>query len=92
MTQSLIAVGSRRSKWQGEWRDLLEKQGYEVSTESVGSALKFVKLATGEADLYPRLGPTCEWDTAAPQAILDATGGAIRQWNGQPLVYGKRMC
>jgi 3'(2'), 5'-bisphosphate nucleotidase len=90
MAQPLIAVGSRRSKWQGEWREKLEAQGYEVSTQAVGSALKFARLACGEADLYPRLGPTCEWDTAAPQAILDATGGAIRQWDGKPLEYGKK--
>ena len=89
LSQALIAVGSRRSKWQGNWRDKLQQQGFEVTNQSVGSALKFVKLATGEADLYPRLGPTCEWDTAAPQAILDATGGEIRQWNGAPLEYGK---
>lgn len=55
----------------------------------MGSALKFAYLAEGNADIYPRLGPTSEWDTAAPQAILEATGGAIVQWNGEPLQYGK---
>lgn len=89
MTQSLVALGSRRSKWQGQWREQLTQAGYEVSTRSVGSALKFARLAEGNADLYPRLGLTSEWDTAAPQAILDATGGAIVQWNGLPLEYGK---
>lgn len=90
MTQQLVALGSRRSRWQGAWRDRLTNAGYQFETRSVGSALKFAQLATGDADLYPRLGPTSEWDTAAPQAILDVTGGAIRQWNGEPLVYGKK--
>lgn len=90
VSRSLVALGSRRSRWQGEWREQLTQAGYDVSTRSVGSALKFARLAEGSADLYPRLGPTSEWDTAAPQAILAATGGAIRQWNGQPLEYGKK--
>ncbi len=87
---ALVALGSRRSRWKGEWRERLQSAGYSVTTQSVGSALKFARLAEGQADLYPRLGPTCEWDTAAPQAILQVTGGAIRQWNGVPLEYGKR--
>lgn len=88
--QQLIALGSRRSKWQGPWREQLETAGYEVTTRSVGSALKFAYIAEGKADLYPRLGLTSEWDTAAPQAILQAIGGTIVQWNGEPIEYGKR--
>ena len=90
LTSSVIALGSRRSRWQGEWRDRLAQAGFEFETRSVGSALKFAHLAQGLGDLYPRLGPTSEWDTAAPQAILQATGGAIVQWDGRPLVYGKK--
>lgn len=86
---SLLALGSRRSSWKGAWRQVLEQAGYSISTQSVGSALKFARLAEGKADLYPRLGPTSEWDTAAPQAILEQTGGGIFQWNGEPLEYGK---
>ena len=56
---------------------------------SVGSSLKFCMLACGEADLYPRLGPTMEWDTAAGQAVLVAAGGAVFAADGQPLRYGK---
>jgi 3'(2'), 5'-bisphosphate nucleotidase len=82
-------LGSRRSAWQGRWRDRLETADYLVETESVGSALKFMLLANGTGHCYPRLGPTSEWDTAAPQAILTAAGGRIVQWDGSPLLYGK---
>lgn len=85
----LLALGSRRNQWQGQWRQRLEQAGYTVETRAVGSALKFMHLAEGKAQLYPRLGPTSEWDTAAPQAILEAAGGQLVQWNGEPLRYGK---
>lgn len=54
-----------------------------------GSALKFGLLAEGEADLYPRFGPTMEWDTAAGHAVLEAAGGRIETLSGAPLLYGK---
>ena len=54
-----------------------------------GSALKFCLLAAGEADLYPRFGPTAEWDTAAGQAVLEAAGGTVTALDGAPLRYGK---
>jgi 3'(2'), 5'-bisphosphate nucleotidase len=47
-------------------------------------------LARGDADVYPRFGPTSEWDTAAGQAILEAAGGCAVTLEGQPLRYGKR--
>lgn len=55
---------------------------------SVGSSLKFCLVAEGQADLYPRLGPTMEWDTAAGHAILLAAGGTVRRGDGTPFVYG----
>lgn len=58
-------------------------------TINFGSALKFCRLAEGVADLYPRFGRTMEWDTAAPQAVLEAAGGAVRTVEGTPLGYGK---
>jgi 3'(2'), 5'-bisphosphate nucleotidase len=57
---------------------------------SIGSSLKFCLLARGEADLYPRFGPTMQWDTAAGDAILRAAGGMTRDMDGVPLVYGAR--
>ena len=64
---------------------------YEVADlVSAGSSLKFCLVATGEADFYPRLGPTMEWDTAAGHAVLAAAGGrVIRKDTHEPLAYGK---
>ncbi len=56
---------------------------------NIGSALKFLRLAEGVGDFYPRLGRTMEWDTAAPQAILEAAGGAVLTADSSPLRYGK---
>ena len=55
----------------------------------VGSSLKFCLIAAGEADLYPRLGTTMEWDTAAGHAVLAAAGGRVTGLDGQELRYGK---
>ncbi len=59
------------------------------STVSMGSALKFCLVAEGTADLYPRLGPTMEWDTAAAQCIVEEAGGRVVDTAGRPLVYNK---
>jgi 3'(2'), 5'-bisphosphate nucleotidase len=56
----------------------------------LGSSLKFAVVADGGADIYPRLGPTFEWDTAAGHALLNAAGGAVLTMEGEPLLYGKR--
>jgi 3'(2'), 5'-bisphosphate nucleotidase len=56
---------------------------------NIGSALKFCRLAEGVADFYPRLGRTMEWDTAAPQALLEAAGGRVVTLDERPLGYGK---
>lgn len=56
---------------------------------SIGSSLKFCLVAQGLADVYPRLGPTMEWDTAAGDAILRAAGGRVVDRQGQPLLYAK---
>jgi 3'(2'), 5'-bisphosphate nucleotidase len=53
-----------------------------------GSSLKMGLIAEGKADLYPRLGPTSEWDTAAAQAILEAAGGSLTCMDGAPMTYG----
>ena len=54
-----------------------------------GSSLKFCRLAEGAADIYPRLGRTMEWDTAAGHAVLACAGGSVVRLDGSPLQYGK---
>ena len=61
----------------------------DVSLVQAGSSLKFCRVAEGAADIYPRLAPTCEWDTAAAQAVLEGAGGSVVDLHGQPLLYGK---
>ncbi len=56
--------------------------------QSIGSSLKFCRLAEGVADIYPRLSPTCEWDIAAGHALILAAGGAMTTPQATPLVYG----
>ena len=58
-------------------------------TRNAGSSLKFCLIARGDADLYPRFGPTMEWDTAAGQAVLAAAGGEVTMLDGSPFLYGK---
>jgi 3'(2'), 5'-bisphosphate nucleotidase len=56
----------------------------------VGSSIKFAMIASGLADVYPRIAPTSEWDTAAGQALLDAAGGCVLASDGGPFSYGKK--
>lgn len=57
---------------------------------SMGSSLKFCIIASGQADLYPRLGRTMEWDTAAAHAVISAAGGRVLTLEGNDLTYGKK--
>lgn len=61
----------------------------EIELVSMGSSLKFCVIAEGGAELYPRLAPTCEWDTGAAQAVLEGAGGSVTRLDGEPLVYNK---
>ncbi|MBU2954473.1 3'(2'),5'-bisphosphate nucleotidase CysQ [Marinobacter sp. F3R08] len=71
-----------------ETRSFIDKLG-EHELVRAGSSLKFCRIAEGHADIYPRLGPTCEWDTGAGQAVLMAAGGKVQTLDGKPLSYGK---
>jgi 3'(2'), 5'-bisphosphate nucleotidase len=62
----------------------------EVEFISAGSSLKYCLVAEGRADVYPRLGPTMEWDTAAGQVIAEAAGASVARWDtGVPMTYNK---
>jgi 3'(2'), 5'-bisphosphate nucleotidase len=83
-----VIVGSR-SHANPELASQLEQLGpHELI--SMGSSLKFCRVAEGLADFYPRLGPTCEWDTAAAQAVVEAAGGQVVKIDGSPLAYNSK--
>jgi 3'(2'), 5'-bisphosphate nucleotidase len=82
-------IASRRHGGSRRLAEFLETVTIAARIET-GSALKFGRLAEGSADLYPRFGPTCEWDTAAGDAILRAAGGMVTTLDGAALTYGKR--
>ena len=69
----------------------LNKNGFKIKIVNKGSSIKICALADKKADIYPRFGPTSEWDIAAADAVLRSNGGGIFQIeNGQPLEYGKK--
>lgn len=89
----LMVTASRRhgQKQQHIAFSLLSNYFKDVSALVCGSSIKMCKIAEGQADIYPRLHPTCEWDTAAADAILSAAGGAILDANTlRPLKYNQR--
>ncbi|MBX2869685.1 MAG: 3'(2'),5'-bisphosphate nucleotidase CysQ [Acidiferrobacterales bacterium] len=61
----------------------------QIDIESMGSSLKMCLVAEGLADIYPRLGPTSEWDTGAAHCVLKAAGGCMLRLDGEPLAYNK---
>ena len=83
-----LGVLASKSHMNHETQAFLEQLGSHALLQT-GSSLKFCRIAEGNADLYPRLGPTCEWDTAAGQAVLEAAGGDVCLTDGTPLRYGK---
>lgn len=66
----------------------LQQLGEPYEFLTAGSSLKFCRLAEGAADVYPRFGPTSQWDTAAGQCILESLGGMVTDLDGVPLQYG----
>jgi 3'(2'), 5'-bisphosphate nucleotidase len=83
------AIVGSRSHRDSSLDGLLERIGpHEM--KPMGSSLKFCLVAEGTADLYPRFGPTSEWDTAAAQAVLESVGGQVTDVQGEPLRYNAR--
>lgn len=86
--EALLVVASKSHRDQATDDYLAKYKSKDL--KSAGSSLKFCLVATGEADLYPRVGRTMEWDTAAGHAVLVGAGGdVVRFDNHQPLRYGK---
>lgn len=80
-----VASASHRDQATNDWLETHQIH----QTKSIGSSLKFCLLADGQADVYPRFGPTMEWDTAAGDAVLRAAGGRVMTTDYAPYLYGK---
>ena len=86
---SPIRVVGSRSHRGASLDAYLERLG-DIEMLPMGSSLKFCVVAEGDADIYPRLGPTSEWDTAAAQAVVEQAGGAVLELDGKPLSYNAK--
>lgn len=88
-SRSPVRVVGSRSHRGASLDAFLEKLG-DFEIVSMGSSLKFCLVAEGVADVYPRLGPTSEWDTAAAQAVVEQAGGSVLQLDGNSLSYNNK--
>ncbi|UCE89718.1 MAG: 3'(2'),5'-bisphosphate nucleotidase CysQ [Pseudomonadota bacterium] len=86
--EQVVIVGSR-SHASKALKRYLSNVGH-CSLKSMGSSIKACLVAEGKADIYPRLGPTCEWDTAAAQCVVEEAGGRVTDTSMQPLRYNTR--
>jgi 3'(2'), 5'-bisphosphate nucleotidase len=84
-----LRVAASRSHRDARTEGFIARMG-DVEPLGLGSSLKFCLLAEGGLDAYPRFGPTCEWDTAAGQCVLEAAGGIVVDPRGRPLRYNQR--
>lgn len=82
-------VVASKSHLNKETQKFIDEIDGPVEMIQAGSSLKFLRIAEGRADIYPRLGPTCEWDTAAAHAVVLGTGGTVTDLCGEELRYGK---
>ncbi|MBI5194541.1 MAG: 3'(2'),5'-bisphosphate nucleotidase CysQ [Nitrospirae bacterium] len=88
---NIIGSGSHATKEQELYVGEIKKRFDKVEFSSAGSSLKFCNVAEGKADIYPRFGPTMEWDTAAGQAIVEQSGGKVLNIRTkEPLAYNKK--
>lgn len=87
---TVVASRSHMSEETRDFIDEVKKDKGEVDIISRGSSLKLCMVAEGKADAYPRFAPTMEWDTAAGQAIVEAAGGTVVNWDTKlPMPYNK---
>jgi len=88
---TMVGSRSHMSEETMDFMNEMKAQKGEVEVISVGSSLKLCMVAEGKADAYPRFAPTMEWDTAAGQAIVEAMGGKVVNWETkQPMLYNRK--
>ncbi|WP_435946400.1 3'(2'),5'-bisphosphate nucleotidase CysQ [Dryocola sp. BD586] len=85
----LVVISRSHARSDEELKEYLQQIG-EHQTTAIGSSLKFCLVADGQAQLYPRFGPTNIWDTAAGHAVAVAAGAHVHDWQGKPLDYTPR--
>lgn len=86
---TVVASRSHAHRALAQFTDRLQQREGPYDTISMGSALKLCLIAEGQGDVYPRLGPTSEWDTAAAQCVVEEAGGAVTDCTGERLGYNK---
>lgn len=86
----VVASRNHRGETLDSWLKKLEEHFAKVELLSMGSSLKICLVAEGKADIYPRLAPTSEWDTAAAQAILEAAGGELKDVDFRVYRYNRK--
>jgi len=88
--KSTIKIIGSRSHTNKEFQIWLENKFRNFELITIGSSLKFCVLAEGKADIYPRLGPTCEWDIAAGHIILEEAGGKLKSIDNKDILYNTK--
>jgi 3'(2'), 5'-bisphosphate nucleotidase len=88
---TVVASRSHSNPQTEQYLQSLKKKHGDIHLTSMGSSLKLCLVADGTADIYPRLGPTMEWDTAAAHAVVLYAGGSVKEFeSGRPLTYNKK--
>ena len=85
-----FTVAGSRSHGSEKQTEFINRLGENVELIAIGSSLKFCLVAEGLVDIYPRFGPTSEWDTAAAQCIVEQAGGKVTDTDFQPLLYNTK--
>ena len=85
-----IKVAGSRSHGNDTTRAFIKNLDYSTEIIAIGSSLKSCLVAEGVVDIYPRFGPTSEWDTAAAQCVVEQAGGLLTDWDLQPLRYNTK--
>jgi 3'(2'), 5'-bisphosphate nucleotidase len=85
-----LSVAGSRSHGSEKFRVFVENLGSDIEVVAIGSSLKSCLVAEGKVDIYPRFGPTSEWDTAAAQCVVEEAGGLVTDMQLQPLYYNTK--